>query len=144
MPRINIELPENFSFSCQITVRISDINYGNHAGNDSILSMVHEARMQFLRSLDYTELKMEGYGLIMSDAALIFKQELFYGEQVHIHVKATDFSKVGFDIVYKLEKITGENMVTVAIAKTAMICYDYTAKKICPLPENAKKKLMDA
>jgi len=141
MARLVIELPETFSFRCSIPVRISDINYGNHAGNDSILAIVHEARMQYLASLGYTELRFAGTGLIMADAGLVFKQELFYGETALISVAATDLSRIGFDLVYKLEKNTGTLLVTVAHAKTGMICYDYDLQKIAALPEAAAAKL---
>ena len=82
MARIKIDLPDNFSFTTSIQVRITDINYGGHVGNDAILSLVHEARMQFLKQLGYTELEFAGVGLIMADAAIEFRNELFYGDVV--------------------------------------------------------------
>jgi acyl-CoA thioesterase FadM len=57
MARIKLQLPQQFIFSTLIPVRITDINYGNHVGNDAILSLLHEARMQFLNKAGYTELE---------------------------------------------------------------------------------------
>ena len=37
MPRIKLELHEILIYSTEIPVRITDINYGGHLGNDSIL-----------------------------------------------------------------------------------------------------------
>ncbi len=141
MARIQIDCPEQFSFHCTIPVRITDINYGSHAGNDAILGMVHEARMQYLQSLGYTELSFAGCGLIMSDAVLQFKQELFYGETVEVSVQATELGRIGFDLVYKMEKMAEGKKVTVAIAKTGMICYNYGLKKPVSIPEEAAAKL---
>jgi acyl-CoA thioester hydrolase len=45
MPRVKIELPESWTFRTDIPIRITDINYGNHMGNDSFLGILHEARM---------------------------------------------------------------------------------------------------
>ena len=95
MARIKIAIPEQFSFSCQIPIRISDINYGGHVGNDTILTIVHEARMQFLKSLDFTEMDFGGKGMIMADAAIEFKNELFYGETIITSVAVTEISKTG-------------------------------------------------
>ena len=53
MPRIKLELPEKLVFSTEIPVRITDINYGGHLGNDSILSIVQEARVRFLNEYKY-------------------------------------------------------------------------------------------
>ncbi|MBP9104309.1 MAG: thioesterase family protein [Chitinophagaceae bacterium] len=141
MARIKIALPEQFSFSCQIAVRITDINYGGHVGNDTILTIVHEARMQFLNSLGFTEMNFGGIGMIMADAAIEFKNELFYGETVITSVVVTDISKIGFDLIYKLEKEKEGNKKIIAIAKTGMICYDYSVKKITAIPEVALKKI---
>jgi acyl-CoA thioester hydrolase len=141
MARIKIDLPESFPFTTSIPVRITDINYGGHAGNDTTLSIIHEARMQFLKSFGYTELEFDGVGLIMADVGIEFKNELFYGNVAITSVAASGFSKVSFEIYYKLEKDVAGKKILVAIAKTGMVCYDYTNKKIVAVPEQALKKL---
>lgn len=140
MARIKVDLPDQFSFSTIIPVRITDLNYGGHVGNDTVLSLIHEARVQFLQHYGYVELNMAGVGLIMSDVAIEFKQELFYGDQVKVAVTANDFSKVSFDLYYKLEKETDGKVVLVATAKTGMVCFDYTRKKVAAVPEEVKVK----
>lgn len=139
MARIKITVPEKFSFSTVIPIRITDINYGNHLGNDAVLSILHEARMQFFASLQFTELSFAGVGLIMSDVAIEFKAEAFYGESLKAYVTAADVSKVGFDVCYKLVKTTDDAVV--ALAKTGMICFDYAKRKIVAVPEEAALKL---
>ena len=141
MARIKIELPTNFSFSATIPVRITDVNYGGHVGNDSILALIHEARIQFLRSCGYDELNIEGVSLIMSDVGIEFKSELFYGDTIIAHVGASGFTSVAFDLFYKLEKATPDEAVVIAIAKTGMVCYDYDAKKIVRVPSQVKERL---
>ena len=143
MSRIKIELPSHFSFQCAITIRITDLNYGGHVGNDTILSLVHKARQQYLQHLGYTEMDFDGAGMIMADAAIEFKSELFRGEVVTISVAAGNISKVGFDLYYKLEKQAEGATKTVALVKTGMICYDYERKKIMPITEAARKKLTE-
>lgn len=98
MARIKLALPEIFTFSCSIPVRITDMNYGGHAGNDTVLSLIHEARMQYLVHFGYTEMNLAGAGLIMSDVGIEFKKELFYGEQVIASVVAGDFP--GSDLIF--------------------------------------------
>jgi YbgC/YbaW family acyl-CoA thioester hydrolase len=146
MPRLKITLPDKFTFTCDIPVRITDINYGNHVGNDSILSILHEARMQFLNSLGYTELAFEGIGLIMADVSIEFKKEIFYGDTIKVSLEITEISGIGFEIFYKLETIheitTVNSLVPSVIAKTNMVCYDYDRKKVVTLPAQAKEKLM--
>ncbi|MBA2498429.1 MAG: thioesterase family protein [Chitinophagaceae bacterium] len=144
MSRIKIELPEHFSFYTKIPVRITDINYGGHVGNDSILSIIHEARMQFLKNKNLDELNFGGFGLIMRDVAIEFKNELFYGEDVKVAVHAADFSKIAFSIYYKIEKsnaVSNEKKI-IALAKTGMVCFDYPLKKVMAIPSIILEKFI--
>lgn len=104
MSRVKIQLPETFSFSTAIPVRITDVNYGGHVGNDAILSIIHEARLQFLRHHGFNEMDLGGSGTIMADVAIEFKNEAFYGDTILASVTTNDYQRVGFDICYKLEK----------------------------------------
>jgi acyl-CoA thioester hydrolase len=140
-PRIKIDLPSSFSFITAIPVRITDINYGGHAGNDAFLALIHEARMQFLKKHSYAELAFAGIGLIMRDAGIEFKDELFYGDTVIISVAATNFSKASFDLFYKMEKEVNGQTKLVAAAKTGMVGYNYSSKKVAAIPQQAIEKL---
>lgn len=141
MERVKVNLPAQFDFAANISIRITDLNYGGHVGNDVFLSLLHEARQQFLLHHGYTELQFEGTSLIMADAAIEYKKELTYGDVVKIYVAATGFDKFGFDLFYKLEILKGEQQILAGKAKTGMLCYDYTNKKLALLPEVAKGKL---
>ena len=139
MARIKIELPSTFRFSTIIPIRITDLNYGGHVGNDAVLSLLHEARMKFLQHHQYAEMDFEGVGLIMSDAGIEFKSELFYGDELKVYVAASDFARISFDLYYKMVKGSEETLVV--LAKTGMICYNYQQRKVVSVPEAAKRKL---
>ncbi len=142
MNRIKIELPDQFNFTTRIPIRITDLNYGGHVGNDTILSLIHEARMQFLRHYGFTELNFAGIGLIMSDAGIQFKNELFYGDVVIASVTTGAYSKIAFDIYYRFEKESEGKLLLVAAAKTGMVCFDYDERKTVPVPQEAREKLL--
>lgn len=137
MDRIKLSLPDTFPFSTFLRIRITDLNYGGHVGNEVFLSLAHEARLQFLYFHNYSEFDFEGAGLIMADSAIEYKRELKYGDQLKFHVAATGFDKIGFDILYKVEVKTGEDWLLAAKIKTGMLCFDYSAKKKVPVPERA-------
>ncbi len=138
MARIKIDIPEKTIGTFTIPVRIADINYGNHVGNDAFVSIIHEARMQWLKQYDYTELKIEGIGLIMSDLAIEFKNESFYGDVVEVKLSAGEISRVSFELYYQLFVKRNDKSIHLANAKTGMVCYDYDAKKVAPIPEKLK------
>ena len=142
MARIKIDLPRKFPFTANIPVRITDINFGGHVGNDTILSIVHEARAQFFTHCGYTELDFAGAGTIMSDVAIEYKNQTYYGDTILASVAVGGITKVAFDLFYKLEKRSAEGkLMPVAFAKTWMVCYDYDQKKITAIPEKAIEKI---
>lgn len=138
MARIKIEIPEKIIGTFIIPVRIADINYGNHVGNDAFVSIIHESRMQWLQLYNYTELKIEGIGLIMSDLAIEFKNESFYGDMVEVKLGAGEISRVGFELYYQLFAKRDTENILLANAKTGMVCYDYNAKKVAAIPDKLK------
>jgi acyl-CoA thioesterase FadM len=142
MARIKINLPARFPFSANIPIRITDVNFGGHVGNDTILSIVHEARAQFFTHLGYTELDFAGAGTIMSDVAIEYKNQTYYGDHVLASVAVGEITRVAFDLFYKLEKRSADGkLIPVAFAKTWMVCYDYDLKKLTAVPEAAVKKI---
>jgi len=144
MDRIKLQLTSSYPFSTELIIRITDLNYGGHVGNDVVLSLVHEARQQFLAHYGYKELDFAGTGLIMVDAAVEYKRELNYGEQVKISVAAVHFDKLGFDLHYILEVRTPDKLVLAGKVKTGMLCFDYRQRKKVPVPAEALAKFTEA
>jgi acyl-CoA thioester hydrolase len=141
MERVKIPMPLQYNFSCQIPIRITDINYGSHVGNAVFLELLHEARMQYLTSLGYTELQLDGVGLLMVDAAIEFKQQLFYGDAITVQLTAANLSRVGFVFYYQITTTKNNTTTIVCNAKTSMVCYNYALNKAAPVPLAAIAKL---
>lgn len=132
MARPSLELPTFVQYTVDIPVRISDINYGGHLGNDAVLSIVHEARIRFLRHLGFTEFNCGGPGLIMADAFVVFRSEAFHGDTLRAEVSAGEISRAGFQIYTRLVHSTTN--AEVARVRTGMVCFDYTRKRPVPVP----------
>jgi acyl-CoA thioesterase FadM len=141
MARLHIKIPAKSLGTIRIPVRITDINYGNHLGNHALVGILHEARVEFLKQHGYTELSVEGTSLIMSELAVEFKKESFYGDVLDVSLFAGEISRVGFELFYSLSAIRKEGPVIIALAKTGMVCYDYTLKKTDPVPEKLRSLL---
>lgn len=141
MARIEVMLPETFLFSTELPVRVTDLNYGNHVGNDSILSLMHEARLQFYRKLGFkNELSFEGsVGQVISDCAIVYKSEAFLGDVIVCEIASADFNKYGFDLLYRLtNKESGKE---IARGKTGIVCFDYDKRKVATAPDILIEKL---
>lgn len=139
MARIFIELPDRFAFSTEISLLSLHINFGGHLDNAMLLSLVSEARMRYWEALGYTALDMEGVGGMVSDAAVEYKSEAFHGETMLIELLARDFNKYGFDLVWRVsDKASARE---VARGKTGILCFDFKARKVAPLPEKLQQCL---
>ena len=128
-----------FCFSTNIKVCIRDINYGNHLGHDSAVSLLHEARVAFLNSIGLSEVDNDGIGIIVSNLTVEYKNEAFYGDDLTIKVAFSRDSPLSFSLSYvMLNANTDKELLT---ATTKQIFYDYTNKKIARRP---CKKIIDA
>jgi acyl-CoA thioesterase FadM len=137
MQRIKIDIPDKFIFSTEISVRVYDVNFAGHLSNDSILSMVHEARILFLKNWGYSEVDTEGAGIIMFDAALQYKSQGYHGDKLIFDVTVENFIKSGCDFIFRItNKVNGKE---IARAKTGIAFYDYEKNKIVPVPDKFKE-----
>lgn len=142
MSRVKIKFPaENPLFTTTIGVRIGDINYGNHLGNDSVLSIIHESRMQMLKNWNGDELNIADSSLIMADVMIAYKGEAFYGEQLTISIFAEEVTDRSFDLLYHISTMRDGVSKDIAHAKTGMICFDYNTRRIDTITEELKTLL---
>lgn len=133
MGRVKIDVPHTFQFQTEVRVRISDINYGGHLGNDAVLSLIQEARVQMLKQYGWSEMDIDGKGVIMTDAAVMYTSEAFYGDVLVIDIAVTEIARAGCDFMYRMtNKATGRE---VARAKTGIAFIDYATRKIVSVPD---------
>lgn len=132
MARIRIDPPSEYIFSTEITIRISDINYGGHLGHETLLSLCHEARVRLLSRYNFSEMDIDGVGLIMADVGVVYKSECFYGDTVKVNIGTGDPRKSSFEFIYFLQN--SDTLMEIARAKTGLVFYDYENKKTVPMP----------
>ena len=133
MPRTTVPLPDKFHFSTKLTVRITDINYGSHLGNDIILAYVHEARLRFLSHYGFSEKDVDGAGIIMADAVIVYKSQAYYGDTLIIQIAVSDLSKRACDLIYKIIRETDEK--EISRIKTRIAFFDYQNNITIPVPD---------
>ena len=137
MTRLKLELPQKFDFTTEIQVYINNINFGGHLGNDSLLSLIHEARIRFLKKHGFTESNICGVGIIMVDTVILYKSESFHGDMLTFAVAVSNIGKVGCDFYFRVtDKNTGKE---VAQAKTGIVFFDYNTRKVVTTPDAFRK-----
>lgn len=107
------------------------MNYGAHLANDKILTLAHEIRVAFLNQHGFSEKNVAGYGIIMTDAAIVYKSQAFAGDVLSVTLALNDVNRCGFDLLYEFKKADG---LLVAQVKTGIVFFDYTQQKVSSIP----------
>lgn len=142
MARVKLKFPiDNPLFISRINVRISDINYGGHVGNDSILSIIHESRMQMLQNFGGNEMNICDNSMIMADVMIAYKAESFYGDELIIKIYAEELTLVSFDLLYNISTMRNGQIIDVAHAKTGMVCFNYETRKVANITTGMRQIL---
>lgn len=132
MPRVKVSNPEQFIFSMERNVGISDLNYAKHLDSVAMVNVLHEARLQFLASLGFTEANIFGLGLVITDIAIDFRSESFAGDRLIIDVGVHDFNRYGFDICMQ---VTNSALDTIVCqAKFGVVFFDFDKHQIAEVP----------
>ncbi|NKQ11662.1 thioesterase family protein [Pseudomonas sp. SST3] len=133
MARLTLQFPENqFCFTTQLTVRITDINAGNHLANDSMISMISEARARFLFAYGIAETSKDGRGIIVTDLATTYKAEAHARDVLLLEVGVMDFNRYGGDITFRITRPADDTLI--AMAKSGFVFYNYLDKRVVPMP----------
>ena len=139
MARLKLEFPEDqFCFSTQLTVRVTDINAANHLGNDSMISMISEARARFLFEFGVQETEADGTGIIVTDLATTYRAEAHARDQLLFEVGVMDFNKYGGDITFRISRPADGKLV--AMAKQGFVFFNYTRGQVVPMPDDFRAK----
>ncbi len=134
MARLNLAFPEDqYYYSTKLTVRVTDINGANHLGNDSMISMISEARARFLYEFGVRESEGEVSGIIITDLATTYRAEAHARDQLLFEVGVMDFNKYGGDITFRITR--PEDRALVAMAKSGFVFFNYRLSQVMPMPE---------
>jgi acyl-CoA thioesterase FadM len=134
MGRVEVPLPDVFPFRTEIPIRIGDLNYGNHLGNDAVLAIAQEARARFLRGYGWSELAVEGgVGILVVDAAIVYRAQGRYGMTLRVELAFAHVRSRGCDVLYRLTDAASAEVI--ARVKTGVVFFDHAAQKVARMPE---------
>lgn len=133
--RLTLNFPEDqYCYSTHLTVRVTDINGANHLGNDSMISMISEARARFLYAFGIRETADDGTGIIVTDLATTYRAEAHARDQLLFEVGVMDFNKYGGDITFRISRPADGTLV--AMAKSGFVFFNYRQSRVVPMPES--------
>ncbi len=139
MARLQLNFPEDqFYYSTPLTVRVTDINAANHLGNDSMISMISEARARFLFEFGVAETERDGTGIIVTDLATTYRAEAHARDELLFEVGVMDFNKYGGDIIFRITRPRDRKLI--AMAKSGFVFFNYKSSEVMAMPEEFRAK----
>jgi acyl-CoA thioesterase FadM len=139
MARLHLDFPEDqYYYTSLLTVRVTDINAGNHLGNDSMISMISEARARFLFEFGVAETERDGTGIIVTDLATTYRAEAHARDQLLFEVGVMDFNKYGGDIIFRITRPKDKK--SVAMAKQGFVFFNYKTSQVVAMPDDFRAK----
>ena len=139
MPRVKVGLPDKFLYSMERSVGISDLNYAKHLDSVAMVSILQEARLQFLANLGFTESNIYGLGIVVTDMAVDYRSESFANDCLVIDVGISNINRYGFDIGMQVTNSALEAVV--CNAKIGVVFFDFDRHKIAQVRPAFKRRL---
>lgn len=139
MARLQLNFPEDqYYYSTQLMVRVTDINAANHLANESMIAMISEARARFLYEFGVAETERDGNGIIVTDLASTYRAEAYGRDQLLFEVGVMDFNKYGGDLTFRITRPRDKKLI--AMAKSGFVFYNYKIGQVCAMPDEFRAK----
>ncbi len=130
---------DGFTFIFAYRVGVADINYGGHVANSAVLNFFQDGRIAYLAELGpYSEIDLGGCGIIMPEAHVFYRSEMFLGDQLDIGVRSKNLKRSNWLLEYRIER----NGKVTAEGETPILCFNYQTRKPCRMPAAFREALV--
>lgn len=137
MERVRLEFPEAVVVHRHpLSVRITDMNYGHHLGHDTLVSLLHEARIQALSALGLTEWDMAGYPSVVADLAIQYQSEARWPDALVVETAIPAPDAKVITVYHRVRHAEGGR--PVATARLNVMLVDPAAGRPVAIPETVK------
>jgi len=140
--RVKLAPLDHYQSIYETTVEVTDLNYGNHLGNDALVGIIHRARVHFLHQLSASENNLgDGKtGILMADLIVNYMGESFLFDKLSVESSIGEVRSKGFRMFHR---ITAPQDRIIALAETGIVAFNYHRRKIAGIPESFVSKISD-
>jgi len=114
-----------------------------HINNANYLTYIEEARIKYFDEVIKYKYDWSKNGIILAHAELDFKVPGHFRNNVVINTRCTAIGTKSIAHEYEIIKQTGEEVITIASAKTIVVMFNYEKNVSIPVPEEWKKAIRD-
>ena len=134
MARIKLARLDQYQSVYETSIEVTDLNYGNHLGNDALVGIIHRARVHFLQRLGASENNLgDGKtGILLADLVVNYKGEGFLFEKLGVESSIGEVRSKGFRMFHR---IIAEQGRLIALAEAGIVAFDYHKRNVVRIPE---------
>lgn len=123
------------TFIVSLPVAVNHLNYTNHLSFDALLTLLHEARLRWLKSINADLMEhalSENTGWLVKRVEVDYQSEAFYGEMLNITLLISNARRAGFTLHHVVTKQSSNEVI--AKADVILVCIDTLKRKITRIP----------
>jgi acyl-CoA thioesterase FadM len=124
-------------FETEMSVRIHDINHGNHLDFARLIALIGNARACMFKAYQLDDLNSQDVGIIMRALQIKYKGQAFFEDQLLFSLYVQEFTERGVTILTKVFNQTSQK--PVADCEYKLSFFDYTLQKPVRASEYHKK-----
>jgi len=142
VPRVKLKSQKKYQHVYETAVEVTDLNYGNHLGNDALVGVIHRARVHFLHQLGAGESDLgDGKtGILLADLSVNYKEEGFLFDLLTVESSIGELRSKGFRMFHR---ITSNQNRSIALAEVGIVSFDYHQRKVARIPESFVSKVAE-
>jgi acyl-CoA thioester hydrolase len=142
VPRIKLDPLNHYPHIYKTAIEVTDLNYGNHLGNDAVVGIIHRARVHFMKHLGVSEQNLgDGEtGILLSDLVVNYKGEGFLFDTLIVESGIGELGTKGFRMFHRIT--TGQNR-AIALAETGIVAFNSKERKVVRIPESFIRRISD-
>lgn len=142
MARVKLTALDRYQSIYETTVEVTDLNYGNHLGNDALVGIIHRARVHLLHQLSASEHDLgDGKtGILMADLIVNYIGESYLFDKLSVESSIGEVRSKGFRMFHRIKTPQGR---IIALAETGIVAFNYPKKKITRIPESFVSKISE-
>ena len=140
MARVKLTPLDHYQNFYETIVEVTDLNYGNHLGNDALVGIIHRARVHFLHRLSASEHNLgDGMtGVLLADLIVNYMGESFLFDKLCVESSIGEVRSKGFRMFHR---ITAPPDRIIALAETGIVAFNYHKRRIAGIPETFVSKI---
>lgn len=143
MERVKLDFPEAaIVYRHPMTVRITDMNYGVHLGHDTVISLMHEARVAALAHCGLDERDLGGYPCVAADLAVQYQAEAHWPDVLTVDVAIPEPGRMALAVFHRIRRDSDERVV--ATARVNLVLVEAEARRAVAVPDTVREALARA